>query len=192
MNTINVQPSFNQPGTILLREYWNLIIRRKWLIIGSLAFCLAIAGLLCKVLPKWYRSETLILVEDQKIPENVVKGIVEGNLEQRIFVMQKQIMSRTLLSEVVTELNLYPEEVALYNLDAAIAKVKSTIRVEMVARGPQGNFVSRSGLDAFTVSFAHEDPAIAMKVTSRLASKFIEANVRSRADGRRNDRVSRL
>jgi succinoglycan biosynthesis transport protein ExoP len=182
MNTMNLQAASGQPGTLLLREYWNLLLRHKWIIIGSVVFCLAVAGLLCKVLPKWYRSETLILVEDQKVPENVVKGIVEGNLEQRIFVIQRQIMSRTLLGEIVNELNLYPEEVAAYNVDAAIAKVKSTIRVEMVAKGPQGNFVSRTGLDAFTVSFAHEDPAIAMKVTARLASNFIEANVKSREE----------
>jgi polysaccharide chain length determinant protein (PEP-CTERM system associated) len=156
------------------------MVRRKWIIIASLFFCLAIAGLLCKFLPKSYRSETMILVEDQKIPENVVKGIAEGNLEQRIFVIQKQITSRTLLGEIVNELNLYPDEVALHNLDAAIGKVKSAIRVEMVAKGPQGNFVSRTSLDAFTVSFAHEDPATAMKVTSKLASKFIDENLKSR------------
>jgi polysaccharide chain length determinant protein (PEP-CTERM system associated) len=180
MNMMNVQSPVSQPGTVVLREYWSLILRRKWIIIASLLFSLTVAGILCKLLPKWYRSETLILVEDQKVPENVVKGIVEGNLEQRIFVIQKQIMSRTLLGEIVKELNLYSDEVALYNLDAAIGKVKSTIRVEMVAKGPQGNFVSRNSLDAFTVSFAHEDPATAMKVTTLLASKFIEENVKSR------------
>ncbi len=52
--------------------------------------------------------------------------------------------------------------------------------VEMVAKGPRGNFVSRSSVDAFTVSFSHEDPGTAMKVTSRIASKFIEENLKAR------------
>ena len=52
--------------------------------------------------------------------------------------------------------------------------------VEMVTKGQRGNFVGRSGIDAFTVSFAHEDPFVAMKVSGTLASKFIEENLKAR------------
>lgn len=181
IRTIDVGPQLSQPGTVMLREYWNTAVRRKWMILGALLLSLTAAWTFCKLSPKSYRSETLILVEDQKIPENYVQGVVEGNLEQRIFVIQKQVMSRALLGEIVKEFNLYPDDAATYGPDAAIAKVQSAMRVEMVAKA-RANFVGRSSFDAFTVSFSHEDPGTAMAVTSRIASKFIEENLRSREE----------
>jgi polysaccharide chain length determinant protein (PEP-CTERM system associated) len=50
----------------------------------------------------------------------------------------------------------------------------------MVAKERRGNFIGRSGIDAFTIAFLHEDPGIAMKVTDWLASKFIEENLKAR------------
>ncbi|MGQ0810610.1 MAG: GumC family protein [Nitrospiraceae bacterium] len=180
MTPIDVELQLSQSATDMVREYWRMVVRQKWVIIGSLVLSLTVAWAYCLFASKQYRSETLILVEEQKMPENYVQGVVEGNLEQRIFVIQKQIISRAVLSEVVKELNLYPDEASQYGADAAIAKVASAIRVEMVAKGVRGNFVSRSSVDAFTVSFSHEDPGIAMTVTSRIANKFLEENVKAR------------
>jgi len=180
MKTIDVQPGLDKPGSIMLREYWRLALRRKRVIITIIVLSLTVAAVVCTVWPKTYRSETLILVEDQKIPENYVQGVTEGNLEQRIFVIQKQITNRVLLGEVVKEFQLYPEMTAKQGLEAAIAMAGSAIKVEMVAKGPRGNFVSRNSVDAFTVSFSHEDPATAMRVTARLAFKFLEENLKAR------------
>jgi polysaccharide chain length determinant protein (PEP-CTERM system associated) len=180
MKTIEVEPQQNQSGSIVLREYWRLVVRRKWVIITAIVLSLTAAAIVCKVLPKTYRSETLILVEDQKIAENYVQGMTEGNLDQRIFVIQKQIMNRVLLGEVVKEFQLYPEVMAKHGLEGAIAMAGSAIKVEMVAKGPRGNFVSRNSVDAFTVSFSHENPGTAMNVTAGIASRFIEENLKTR------------
>ena len=61
--------------------------------------------ILCIVLPRNYRSSTLIVVEDQKIPENYVKGIVGSNVEERLTMIQQQVMSRTLLSRSLKNSN---------------------------------------------------------------------------------------
>ncbi|MGH7232363.1 MAG: GumC family protein [Nitrospiraceae bacterium] len=180
MSTIDVKAQLSQSGMAMLREYWEMAVRRKWVIIGSIILSLTAAGLYCKLSTKLYRSETLILVEEQKIPENVVQGVVEGNLEHRFIVIQKQIMSRTLLGEIVKEFNLYPDDVAQYGLDEAIGKVGKTLRVEMVTKVPGAYFVSGSSIDAFTVSFSHEDPGTAMSVTSAIVSKFIVENLEAR------------
>lgn len=181
MSTIDVERQMSRPATEVLHEYWNVAIRRKWVIIGAILLSLTVAWIYCKLSPKLYRSEALILVEDQKIPETYVQGVVEHNLEQRIFIIQKQIMSRTFLGEIVKQFNLYPEEAAKYGPDAAIGKVGNSVRVEMVAKGlPRGNFVGRNSIDAFTVSFFHEDPGTAMMVTERIAAKVIEDSLKAR------------
>lgn len=180
MHTIDVEPEAGEQGTAMLHEYWNMAVRRKWVIIGSILLSLAVAGIYCTVAPKVYRSETLILVEDQKMPETYVQGVAEGNLEQRIFVIQKQIGSRALLGEIVNEFQLYADETATHGPAAAIAKVSAGVKVEMVGKTGHANFVGRNSVDAFTVSFSHEDPGTAMKVTERIAAKFIEENMRAR------------
>jgi polysaccharide chain length determinant protein (PEP-CTERM system associated) len=161
-------------------EFLDMVWRRKWLILGSAILSLAVAGAYCIVAPKQYRSETLILVEDQKIPELYVRGVAEGNLEQRIFLIQKQLTSRAILGDIVKEFNLYPEAVEIYGLDGGTSMLAQDLLVEMVGKGQRGNFVTRTGIDAFTVSFAHEDPSVAMKVTGKLAMKFIEENLKAR------------
>ena len=161
-------------------EFLDMVWRRKWLILGSAILSLAVAGAYCIVAPKQYRSETLILVEDQKISELYVQGVAEGNLEQRIFLLQKQLTSRAILGDIVKEFNLYPEVVERYGQDGGTSMLAQALLVEMVGKGQRGNFVGRTGIDAFTVSFGHEDPSVAMKVTGKLASRFIEENLKVR------------
>jgi len=180
MKVLEQEHQGEHTGTAAMPEILEVAWRRKWLMVGCVVLSLSLAWLYCIVTPKQYRSETLILVEDQKIPEQYVQGVVEGNLEQRIFVIQKQMTSRALLGEIVKEFNLYPDIVAESGFEAATAMLARSLMVEMVAKGPRGNFVGRSSIDAFTVSFAHQDPTIAMKVTGSLASRFIEENSRTR------------
>lgn len=168
------------PRTGSMPEFLETVWRGKWVILTSAILSLAVAGVYCIVAPKQYRSETLILVEDQKIPEQYVLGVTEGNLEQRIFLIQKQLTGRAILADIVKELNLYPEEVEMYGLDGGTSILAQALSVEMVGKGQRGNFVSRSGIDAFTVSFSHEDPSLAMKVAGTLAEKFIEENLKAR------------
>ncbi len=114
----------NESPSFPLQEYWHIAIRRKWLILGAIALSLAVAGTVCKVLPKSYRSSTLILVEAQKIPENYVQGIVEASLEERIWTIKKQITSRTRLQKIIEELKLYQDEIEQTGLDGVIGKVR--------------------------------------------------------------------
>lgn len=74
---IKDEPPSNEPASVTLQLYWAMIVQRKWLLIGSILAGIAVAGVLCLVLPKSYRSSTLIVIENQKIPDDYVKGIGE-------------------------------------------------------------------------------------------------------------------
>ena len=98
----------NASASLMLQDYWSIVVRRKWLIVGSVLLSLVGAAVLYKVLPKAYRSDTLILVEQQKIPESYVKSLVGGSVEGRITMIKQQVMSRTLLTQVIEDLSLIP------------------------------------------------------------------------------------
>src|SRR5436309_1453000 len=168
--------TMNTAVTLTLVDYWNIAVRRKWLIVGAVLLSVAVAGLLCVVLPKSYRSSTLILVEDQKIPEDYVKAIVGGRIEERLTMIQQQVMSRTLLSRVMEAFKLYQSEVRRYGLDTVIEDMRKNVKVETVGTtGARGKSV-----EAFSISFSKEDPMTAMKVTAKLTSQFIEENLKVR------------
>ena len=70
---------------------------------------------------------------------------------------------------------------------AALA-LAGAIKVEKIKTDRAGNTIGGSGIEAFAVSFMHENPKTAMQVTARLADKFIKENTK----GRENEAESAL
>ena len=164
------------PLSITIFEYWAALVRRKWIVLGFLVAGVAVAAVLCVVLPKSYRSSTLILIENQKIPDDYVKGIGGANIEERLTMIQQQVMSRTLLGQILDEFKLYEGKVKREGIESAIAIFRKTVKVET-----SGTSSARGkSVEAVTISFAHEDPVMALKVTAKLASLFIEENLKVR------------
>jgi succinoglycan biosynthesis transport protein ExoP len=166
----------NEPASVAIQVYWAMIIRRKWLVISSILAGVVVAGALCLVLPKSYRSSTLILIENQKIPDDYVKGIGGASIEERLTMIQQQVMSRTLLSQTIEEFKLYEGQLEQKGLESTIEGMREAIKVATVGTtGARGKSV-----EAVTISFSHENPMTAMKVTAKLASLFIEENLKVR------------
>ncbi len=172
-----IEPNLQaEPLSVLIRQHWGNIVRRKWVVLGSAIAGIVIAAILCVVLPKSYRSNTLILIENQKIPEDYVKSIGGASIEQRLTMIHQQVMSRTFLSQIMDEHKLYEDKVRSQGLEPAIETFRKMIKVETV--GTPG--ASGKTVEAITLSFADEDPTTAMNVTAKLASLFIQENIRSR------------
>lgn len=165
-----------EPASVMIQEYWAMMVRRKWLVLGAIVAGVVAAGVLCLVLPKSYRSSTLILIENQKIPDDYVKGIGGASIDERLTMIQQQVMSRTLLSQLIDEFNLYGGQVAREGVESTIEEMRKVIKVETV--GTTG--VRGKSVEAITISFSHENPTTAMKVTAKLASLFIEENLKVR------------
>lgn len=166
----------SEPLPVLIQGYWRNIVRRKWVALSSLVAGVAIAGILCVVLPKSYRSNTLILIENQKIPEDYVKGIGGANIEQRLTTIQQQVMSRTFLARILDEYKPYEALIRREGVDSAIETLRKMIKVDTV--GTPGTW--GKSVEAISISFAHEDPMTAMKVTEKLAALYVEENSRVR------------
>jgi uncharacterized protein involved in exopolysaccharide biosynthesis len=144
--------------------------RRKWLIILPAIAIALIAGVIIQQLPNVYRSETLILVVPQRVPETYVKSTVTARIEDRLQAISQQILSRTKLEQIITDFNLYADERADGELMEDI--------VERMRMRDVGIGVVKG--DAFRLSFMSDDPRVAMRVTERLGSLFIDESYRDR------------
>jgi protein tyrosine kinase modulator len=157
------------PGrTYKVEDIVGIVWRRKWLILAPLVVCSIGTYMVAKRLPDLYRSETLILVVPQKVPESYVRSTVSGRIEDRLPSLQEQILSRSRLERIILDYGLFEESRRTQPLESVIEGMRSAIKVETV-RG-----------DAFSVTYVARDPRVAQKVTERLASLFIEENVHDR------------
>src|SRR6478736_8784495 len=106
MNSMNETPPVSQSGTAIMQEYAEIAWRSKWLILGCITLSVALAWSYCVIAPKYYQSDTLIVAEEQKLLENVVQSPGERNFEQRLFVIQRQILSQEFLGAIAREFSL--------------------------------------------------------------------------------------
>jgi polysaccharide chain length determinant protein (PEP-CTERM system associated) len=160
-----------------LQDYLPIFSKRKWVIIHSFFFVFVVAIIYLLVTPKQYKSTTTILVIPQKVPENYVRSTVTEAMEGRLATIQQQLTSRTRLTKVMDELGLFKEERKEEAPETVIEKMLKRIDIDVA----QGQTVSKEKLnEAFTISFVHEDPKLAMLAANRLASLFIEENLKSR------------
>src|SRR5262245_16662503 len=146
----------------------QILRRRIWVVLLPFAGVAASTALGAKLLPDLYRSETLILVVPQQVPEAYVRSTVTTRIEDRLQTITQQILSRTRLERIIQDFNLYPELRKTAIMEDVVERMRSSISVQVV-KG-----------DAFRVSFTSDDARTAMRVTERLASLFIEENLRDR------------
>lgn len=142
--------------------------RYKWRVIVPFLLVAAAGCAITRYLPNRYRSETLILVVPQRVPETYVRSTVTTRIEDRLQAISQQIMSRTRLERVIQEFNLYPERRKTDIMEDIVERMRSDISVEIV-KG-----------DAFRVAFSSSDPRTAMRVAERLGSFFIDESLRDR------------
>ena len=83
-------------------------------------------------LPAVYRSETVILVEQQKVPEQYVVPNVSADLQDQLQNMTQQILGRMRLLEVIKNFNLYPALRARVTDDEMVERMRKDIQVELV------------------------------------------------------------
>lgn len=157
------------PGkTYTPEDVWRAVVRRRWLIILPFVVLFAAAGYYAYSLPNRYRSETLILVVPQRIPETYVRSTVTTRIEDRLRSINEQILSRSKLEPIIKDFGLYVDARQKFPMEEVVATMRDQITVTTV-RG-----------DSFRLAYTSGDPVMAMKVTERLASMYIDENLRDR------------
>lgn len=158
------------PGkTYRPEDFLEIAWRRKWWL--AVPFILIASGtfLYTKQLPELYRSSTTVMVLPQRVPETYVRATVRQSIEDRLNSMRTQIMSRTRLEAIITDLDLYPEQRRSGALmEDIVEQMRRDIGIETLRN------------DTFRVSFVSRVPQTAMHVTERLAQLFIDENLRQR------------
>lgn len=174
--SVGVRQKPRTPGAgVPIEHYLRLILHRKLLILGI--FVLVTGGVVfyAERLPNIYMSETLILVDPQKVPEAYVKSTITGDIRNRLGTLSQQILSATRLQKIIDTLNLYPEERKTLAREDVITKMRSDISTSIVT-----DFGGSQDLQAFKIQYFGRDPRLVAQVANQLASLFIDENWKAR------------
>src|SRR5438105_1015488 len=105
------------------------MLRRRLKVILIPALLAPLAGFLISfAFPPKYTSQSLILVEEQKVPEGYVKPVVTEDVGQRIATMEQQVLSRNRLQPMIDRLGLAKGR----TVDEAVDEIRANISIEQV------------------------------------------------------------
>jgi len=145
------------------------------LVLGVFLAVSATTIMVARRLPDIYSSETVILVDAQKVPEAYVKSTVTGDVRNRLGTLSQQILSATRLQRIIDSLNLYPEDRKKLAREDLINRMRADISVSVVS-----DFGGSQDLQAFRINYSGQNSRLVAQVTNELASLFIEENLKAR------------
>jgi polysaccharide chain length determinant protein (PEP-CTERM system associated) len=151
-------------------DYFAILKRRARLIIVSAIVFLGVGIGLTFVLPPQYLSQTLILIEEQKVPEKYVVPVVTEDLSARLASMKEQILSRSRVQPIIERFNLFAG--GGRTLDDRIEMTQKAIGIKAIQ--------STKGMPGFFISFKAQDARTAQQVCGEITSLFVSENLSAR------------
>jgi polysaccharide chain length determinant protein (PEP-CTERM system associated) len=160
---------------LTVQDYITILKRRWWIIvIPAIIFPLIGFGITFLVQPL-YVSQTLVLVEQQKVPESYVKSVVTEDLNGRLATMKEQILSRSRLQPIIERFNLFSG--GKLSMDDRIDLTRKNIGIAPI----QSEIARTNGLPGFYISFKASDARTAQLVCGEIQSLFVSENLNDRA-----------
>ncbi|OGP74739.1 MAG: hypothetical protein A2W09_02760 [Deltaproteobacteria bacterium RBG_16_50_11] len=157
-----------------IHDYLEIGLRRKRFIVIPFILSVFISVGVYQWLPKIYKATTLIFVQPQTVPENYVRSTISDSVASRLNTVSQEILSRTRLEKIIGEFNLYADIRKKRTMQEIVEIMRKAIEVKVQEQRREPTQSS------FTISFEGEDPEAVMRVTNKLASMFIEENLKVR------------
>jgi uncharacterized protein involved in exopolysaccharide biosynthesis len=143
----------NVEGGIQLADLWSIARRRAKLMAATALGIALVVYWVTMALPNQYESYGTVLVTPQTVdPTLVAAGVPESDLNNRLYLMTAEILSRGRLSKIIDmmrdHVNVTP---VLPELGQGVARRNSDEEISQ-----------------FRIAFTHRDAKIAMQVAQRL------------------------
>ena len=158
---------------LAMQDYADILKRRFWLILAVTVLGLGIGlGISYQITPQ-YMSQTLVLIEQQKVPEDYVKPVVNEDLNARLASMKEQILSRSRIEPIIERFNLYGGGKA--SMDDRVDMTRKAIGINTIPYGQ-----SSHGMPGFFITFKAQDARTAQQVCGEITSLFVSENLNAR------------
>lgn len=163
---MTAQPEFD------VKKYLRLAFSRRFLILFITIAVSFLAIVYSLAQTNKYQSSSTVFIEESVIA-SLMRGVaVTPSMDAKIRVLTTAMQSRTMLLQVLRELNM---DLAATGNDAALEAL-----IESTRRSINIRLRARDGL--FVVSFTHSDPRTARDFVNALVRRYIEENISAGRD----------
>src|SRR5262245_35636543 len=172
-----------EPQGASLADLIEIVRRRRRAIGITFAAACATTLLLTLLWPPTFRSTATILIEQQEIPADLVRSTVTSYADQRVQVISQRVMTTQNLLDIVRRYDLYPKLIKRESRERVLEEMRADINFQMLSADvidPRSG-IPRKATIAFTVSYEHRSPDLAMKVANELTTLYLNENLTSRA-----------
>ncbi len=160
---------------LTMEDYLGIARRRKWLLILPPVLLCVTAFLVSLLIPNRYSSQSVVLVQAQSVPANIVEPIIAGQLNDHLASMKEQIMSRSRLQPIVERFNLFGD--SNLSLEAKVQKLHDATQVDSI----QAMEDTRSpNLPGFRITVTLGNARLAQQVCSEITTLFLEQSKKDR------------
>ena len=159
-------------------EYGQILWKRKWWIILPAIVVSAAVSIVVWRLPNVYQSSTLLTVRPSNIMQGIVPQLSDDDLTIRINAIGQEVFSRSSLEPLITTYNLYAAERRRGEpMEMLVERMaKKDTRIDL-------NKSKDEITNGFIITFRGPDPSVTQKVTSDLASKYVNAQIKQQSQG---------
>jgi uncharacterized protein involved in exopolysaccharide biosynthesis len=165
-----------------LADVLGLLRRRRVPMLIAFTAILLVALALAWLWPATYRSTGTILIEQQEVPTELVRSTISSYADQRIQVIQQQVMTTENLSKIIQKYDLYARRRRYESRELIMKRMTDDVQFKMISADvidPRSGVPTKATI-AFSVGFASSSPEVAARVANELVSLYLEQNLESR------------
>lgn len=165
-----------------LREYLGAAKHRRKSLILAFSLGLLASVALALLLPPKYRSSGTILIEQQEMPQELVRSTVTSYADERVQVISKRVMTTETLLNIIHRYDLYPKQRAKDTREALLNRMRKDIGLKMISADVIDPRSGRptSATIAFEVAYTNRSADTAAKVANELTTLYLNENLNNR------------
>src|SRR5258708_4535413 len=132
--------------------------------------------------PPTYRTGATILIEQQEIPQDLVRSAISSFADQRVQVISQRVMTTQNLMALIERYNLYADIRESKPREVLLQKMRKDISRKMISSDvidPRSGRPTQATI-AFTVSYQNHSPDLTLKVANELTTLYLNENLTSR------------
>jgi polysaccharide chain length determinant protein (PEP-CTERM system associated) len=167
---------------LTMEDYLAIVRRRLKVVLIPLLLAPLAGYLISHAFSPKYTSQAILLVEGQKVPEDMVKPAVSQDFIQRLSNMQQQVQAASRLRPMLDRLGVKQEDqgklIEQIKQNLTVAPVYTDLSIAASKTTKKNSSVG----SAFYVNFSSSNPQQAQQICNEIASLLLEVNLQSRVD----------
>jgi uncharacterized protein involved in exopolysaccharide biosynthesis len=163
-----------------LKRYWEIVCRRKWLLIIAAALTPLAAYLLMKVMPPIYKSEAKFWVRINTLQQKYATDVpdVVGRFDfttsdNAMGIMEEVLKSSSSVDRVIKDMHLTNKKGELFTADKFMNPYKIKFLLHLQNKGVIEDVITDSEVIKVT-GYSTDSPSEANEISRRIVSEFID------------------